>query len=140
MVTFGVVDIVRWVVVEDLHVVDKSAAYMASFEQVVAEDEVLGESAFEDLLEHTKVVDTLAAERAFVEDVLVKLEAGGGVYVQSAKSRHELGVAALVGHLDVDIHARLHDAVAAVYTATIGRKHSLVQWVGHCPDEFLGRV
>ena len=140
VVALGVVDIVRGVVVEHFHVVDEAAADVAAFKQVVAEDKVLGESAFQHLLEHSQVVDALATEGTFVEDVLVELETGCGVYVQSAKAGHKLGVAALVGYLHIDVHARLHDAVAAVHTASVGREHRLVQRVGHGADEFLGRV
>ena len=86
VVAFGVVDVVGGVVVEQLEVVDKSATYVAAFDKVVAEDEVFGESAFQHLLEHFKVVNTFATERSFVENILIKLETGGGIDIQSAQS------------------------------------------------------
>ena len=140
MVALGVVDVVGGVVVEDLHVVDEAAAYVAALQQVVAEDEVLGEGPFEHLLEHAQVVDALAAEGALVEYVLIELEAGGGVDVQSAESGHQLGVAALVGDLDVDVDAGLHDAVAAVHALAVFRQLCHVERMRHRPDELLCRV
>ena len=140
MVALGVVDVVGWVVVKDLHVVDEAAAYVAALQQVVAEDEVLREGPFEHLLEHAQVVDALAAEGALVEYVLIELEAGGGVDVQSAQSGHQLRVAALVGDLDVDVDAGLHDAVAAVHAFAVFRQLRHVERVRHRPDELLCRV
>ena len=43
MVTLGIVDVVGRVVVEEFKVVDETAANVAAFDEVVAEDEVLRE-------------------------------------------------------------------------------------------------
>ncbi len=140
MVTFGVVDVVGGVVVEQLEVVDKSATYVAALDKVVAEDEVLGESAFQHLLEHMQVVDALAAERAFVEDILIKLEAGGGIYVESAQSGEELCVAAFVGNLHIHVNTRLHDAVAGIHTTAVVAELGTVERMRHGAYQFLCRV
>ena len=94
---------------------------MATLYQVVAQDEVLGECPLQHLLEHAQVVDALAAERALVEDVLVEFERGGSVNVQASQSGEELCVAALVGHFHVDVHSRLHDAVARIDAPAVVR-------------------
>ena len=140
VVALGVVYVVAGVVVEELHVVDEAAAYVAPLEQVVAQDEVLREGPLEHLLEHAQVVDALAAERALVEDVLIKLEAGGGVHVKATQAGKELRIAALVGYLHVDVHPRLHDAVAAVHPAPVGAQPRAVQRVRHGAYELLRRV
>ena len=120
VMAFGIVDIVGGVVVEEFDIVDESATDMAAFEKVVAEDEVVGEGAFEDLLEYFQVVDTLAAERSLVEDILIELETGSGIDVKTAKTGEELSVTTLVSNLDINVDAGLHDAVATVYTAAVG--------------------
>ena len=113
---------------------------MAAFQQVVAEDEVLRECAFQHLLEHAQVIDALAAERALVEDILIQLERSRSVHIQPAEAGHELRIAALVGDLHVDVDPRLHDAVAAVHALAVSAQPGLVQRVRHRPDELLRRV
>ncbi len=140
VVAFGVVDVVGWVVVEQLEVVDKSATYVAALDKVVAEDEVLWESAFQHLLEHMQVVDALATERAFVEYILIKLETGGGINVEAAQSGEELCVAAFVGNLNIHVNTRLHNAVAGIYTTAVVAELGAVEGVRHGADEFLCRV
>ena len=140
VVTFGVVDVVGGVVVEQLEVIDKSATYVAALDKVVAEDEVLGESAFQHLLEHMQVVDALAAERAFVEDILIKLETGGGIYVETAQSGEELCVAAFVGNLHIHVHTRLHNAVAGIHATAVVAELGAVERMRHGANEFLCRV
>ena len=71
MVALGIVNIVAGVVVEKLDIVDETAADMATLEEVVTEDEVLGEGALENLLENAEIVNTLSTEGAFVENVLI---------------------------------------------------------------------
>ena len=140
VVPLGVVDIVARVVVEQLQVVDQAAAYVAAFYKVVAQNQVFGEGAFQHFLEHAQVVDAFATETSFVEDVLVQLETGRCVHVQTAKAGKELGVAALVGHLDVHIDARLHNAIAAVHSLAVGAQLGAVQRMGHCANQFLRRI
>ena len=113
---------------------------MATLNEVVAEDKVLGERAFQHLLEHPQVVDALATERAFVEDILVEFERGGGIDIQTAQTCEQLRIAALVGHLHVDIDARLHDAVAAVHPPPVGTQLRTVQRVRHGTDKLLRRI
>ena len=140
VVAFSVVDIIGGVVVEKLEVVDEAAADVAALDEVVTQDKVLGEGPFQHFLEHTEVVDALAAERALVEDVLVELEAGGGVDIQAAEAGEELREAALVGHLHIHVDAGLHDAVAGVDATSVIAEFGTVQRVGHGADEFLGRI
>ena len=140
VVALGIVDVVGGVVVEEFDVVDETTAYVAALQQVVAQDEVLGEGALEHLLEHAEVVDALAAEGAFVEDVLVELEAGGGVDIQATQAGEELRVAALIGHFDVDIDARLHDAVAAIDTTAVGTQTGAIERMSHSAYELLRRI
>ena len=131
VMAFGVVDIVGGVVVEQLEVVDQSAADVASLDQVVAQNQVLGECAFQHLLEYLQVVDTLSAERTLVENVLIQLERCRRVDIQTAESGEQLCVAALVRHLNVHIHSRLHDAVSGVHAAAVVAQAGAVQRVGH---------
>src|SRR3546814_4438711 len=59
------------VVLVQLHVADQAGPRIAAFEQVVAQDPVVGEAAVERLLECGDLVDPLADERALAEQVLV---------------------------------------------------------------------
>ena len=140
VVALGIVDVVAWVVVEHLHVVDEAAANVAALQQVVAENEVLREGPFQHVLEHPQVVDALAAESTLVEDVLIEFETGGGVDIQPPEARHELRVAAFVGHFHVHVHPRLHDAIALVHALAVAAQLRHVQRVRHGADEFLSGV
>ena len=140
VVALCVVNVVRRVVVEELHIVYQAAPYVTSLDQVMAQNEVLGERALQHLLEYTQVVYALAAERALVEDVLIQLERRCRIYVQPAQSGEKLRIATLVRHLDVHVHARLHNAVAAVHPAAVSAQLRTVQRMRHRTHQFLRRV
>ena len=104
---------------------------MASLDQVVTQDEVLGEGAFQHFLEYLEVINALAAERALVEDVLIQLKGGSGVDIETAQTGKQLGVTRLVGDLDIDIHAGLHDAVTCIDALAVGSQLGTVQGMRH---------
>ena len=61
----------RRVALVELDVSDKRRPRVAAFQEVVAEDQILGEAAAKRALEGVHVVDALADERPLAEDVLV---------------------------------------------------------------------
>ena len=72
----------RIVVVHD-HVGGETGAGVVAFDQVVRQQRVLGEPAMRRDLERIDVVDALARECPFAEQVLVDIGYGGGIWVHA---------------------------------------------------------
>src|SRR5512139_3119617 len=66
-----------------MYIAQQSGPRVAPFQEIVAEDPVLGKPSLEGLLERIDVVDPLADEGAFVEHVLVHIGDGARVRVDS---------------------------------------------------------
>ncbi len=79
----GVGEDARRVVVDDLDVGDQRGARMQPFEEIVRQQRVLGHPSFERGPERVDVVETLAGEDAFLEEVLVHVRDGGRVGVDA---------------------------------------------------------
>ncbi len=128
------------IVVHDLEVGDEGGARVDAFEQVVGQERVLGHAAVEGLREGGHVVEALAREDPFREEVLVRVRDGGGVGIDAgvagvdAREQRSRGA----GHGDAD--ARLKDAVALRDPAQGGVVVGTVERVGDDADEPLGHV
>src|SRR3990172_11412433 len=73
----------------ELDVSDKSRPRVAAFQEVVAEDQILGEAAAKRALEGVHVEDALAGERPLAEDVLVDVGDGARVGVDARLAAEE---------------------------------------------------
>ena len=125
-----------------LHVADQAAARVAAFQQVVAEDAVLRQAIAQHVFEGVDVVDPLADERAFAEQVLVDVGHGAGVGVDAEITAEQACVARAVGAGQAQSDARLQDAVAADHPRRLGRaaQARAVQRVRHGGHELAGHV
>jgi hypothetical protein len=85
---------------------------VAAFDQVVAQDAVFGQAAGQRALERVDVVDALADERAFAEQVLVDIGNRARVRVDAGFAAIQPRIAGTVGARQAQADARLQDAVA----------------------------
>src|ERR1700761_3746019 len=104
--------VVRGVVIDDFDVGDETGASVGAFDEVVREEGVSGKAAVEDFVEYADLVDALAGEDAFAEEVLVDVGDGGGVDVEAGFAGVEGRETGARGGGDADADARLQDAVA----------------------------
>ena len=109
-------------VVEQLGVAQQAAAGEVPLDEVVAEDEVLGEGVPGGGLEGVDVVDALAGEAADPEEVHVGVGGGRRVGVDAPRGRQQRGEPRMRGRREVEAHPRLQDAVSLDHAArTPGR-------------------
>ncbi len=115
---------------------DGGAARERAFEQVVAQDAVLGQPAAEHRVHRLHVQEALAGERALAEDVLIDLGARRAVRIDSRLAgeqpvveRHLVGL----GKRRRDV--RLQDRVAALDALAVGRQTRQVVRMGGDADE-----
>ena len=71
-----------------LHIAQQPRPRVAPFQKIVAEDPVLGETPVERLLERIDLIDALADERAFAEQVLVNIGDGAGIRIDAGSLPH----------------------------------------------------
>ena len=76
-----------------LHVAQQAGARITTFQQVVAEDAVLGKAPLERLFKGRHIIDSLADERAFLEQVLIDIGDGAGIGIYTWHAAVKLGVA-----------------------------------------------
>ena len=87
------------------------------------------------LPEYVHVVDSLAHERAFFEDVLIDVGYGVCIGIDAGLAGEESGESGAAGTGDADADARLEDAVSLGHAAELFVKVRTVQGVGHGADE-----
>ena len=107
-----------------LHVAEQSGTRVAPFEQIVAENAILGKPVAQGLFERVDIVDSLADERTLVEQILIDIGNRACIGVEAGLAATQLRVARAVGAGQTHRHARLEDAVS-VYHAPAGR---VVAW------------
>ena len=95
-----------------LHVAEQSGTGVTALKQIVTEDPVLREALVQGLLKRVYVVDPLADERTFLEQILINVGYGAGVWIDARLAATELRVTRPVGTGKTDRHARLQDAVS----------------------------
>ncbi len=129
-------------ILDQQHVADQPRARIAAFEQVVAQDAVLGQAIAQHVLEGVDLVDALADERAFVEHVLVDVGDGAGVRVDARLAAEQPPVVRSVRGGQARADPRLQDAVAARHHRRLGRAAEArrVERVRHRGDELPGGV
>ena len=79
----GIAQVLRGIVVVDHDVGGEAGARVAAFDQVVGQQDVLGEPAVRRLFERVNVVDPLARETSFAVEVLVDVGDRGGVRIHA---------------------------------------------------------
>ena len=130
----------RRVVVDDLDVGDESRARVEPLEEVVGQERVLGHAAVERGHEGVHVVEPLAGEDAFGEEVLVRVGDRGGVGVDArvpgVEPREERARGARHRHA----HPGLQDRVALRDTAETRVEPGPVERVGGDADQLLRGV
>jgi hypothetical protein len=102
---------VRGIVIDDFDVGDEAGASVGAFDEVVREEGVSREAAVENFVQNADLVDALAGEDAFTEEVLVDVGDGAGVDVEAGFA----GVGRRGGSAKqtiADTDAWLQDAVA----------------------------
>ncbi len=108
----GVGGVAFGVVLVQSHVADQAGACIAAFQQVVAEDAILRQAALERMLERFDVIDALAHERAFVEQVLVDIRDHARVRIDAGLAAEHPGKPRGAARAQAGADAGLQDAVA----------------------------
>ena len=112
MLATGVGGVAGGVVVDDLDVGDEAGADVSALDEIVREQGVAGEAAVEHLVQDADVVDALAGEDAFAEEVLIDVRDGAGVDVEAGLAGVERSEAGARGGAYADADAGLEDAVS----------------------------
>ena len=133
-------DVAGRILLVQVHIAQQTRPRMAPFQEIVAEDPVLGEPSLEGLLERIDVVDPLADEGAFAEHVLVHVGDGARVRVDSRFAPEQSRISRPVRAGKGVGHARLQDAVPLgdpLHPLVVARP---VQRVRHGSDELPRRI
>ncbi len=123
------------IVLVQRHIAQQPGAGVTSFEKVMAEDAVLGKSAAQSLLEGLNVIDSLADERPFAEDILVDIRGDTRVRVDARFPTIESGIARAVRPRHADRHARLQNAVTFADPALVWVVARAIERVRHGADK-----
>ena len=127
--------VVRGVVVEEHDVGDEGGPRVEPLEEVVREDLVLGQHAFEHRPEGVHVEEPFAGEDPLAEEVLVDVADGGRVRVDAGEPGEDAGEARPVPGLGPDPDAGLEDAVAVLDAGALRVVARAVEGVGRRADE-----
>ncbi len=129
----------RRVVVDELDVRHQRDPRVQPLEQIVREQRVLRHRIFERRGERVDVVQALAGEDAFAEQVLIGVGDGGRVRIDASvagvEAREQRSRRAHVGHAD----PRLQDAVAFDDAAGLGIEAGPIQRMGDDADQHAWR-
>ena len=123
-----------------LHITEQAGAGKAAFNQVVAEDAVVGKTAGDGLLKRVDGIDTLADKRALLEYVLINVRNTAGVRVDTSIAAKQPGIGRACGAGQADANARLKNAVAAGNALLHGVEHRVIERVGHGRNKLPGGV
>src|ERR1019366_10204850 len=91
---------------------EQTAAAVAALHQIVTEDSVVRKTPFQRLLEGIHIVDDLADERTFSEQVLVYVRHGARIRVDARLAAKKARVTRLRGARQARSNSRLQDAVS----------------------------
>ena len=122
------------------HIAQQPRPHVTPFQKIVAEDPVLGETSFERPLEGINLVDALADERAFAEQVLVNIG-------NSARIGIDAGLASAHCRIPRTVHAGqahgdpwLEDAVSLADTLLVFVVSRTIQRVRHGAHKLPRRI
>ena len=126
---------------EQLDVGDEPRAGEDPFEQVVAQQAVLGHASGQGRFEGVDLVDALAGVGAFAEQILIDIGDGGGIGVDAGRPGEDALVErpeTIGGHRGRD--ARLQHGVSVDDAARAGVERGPVEGMRHRPDQAAGGV
>ena len=123
-----------------LHIAQQSRPRVAPFQKIVAEDPVLGEASVERPLERIDVIDPLADERAFTEQVLVNIGDGARIRVDARLAPAQPRIPRPVRARQAHGHARLKDAVPLTDTLLVFVVARTIQRVRHGSHKLPRRI
>ncbi len=132
--------VVRRILLVQLHVAQQRRARIAALQQVVTQDAIFGKAILQRALERVDVVDALADERTFAEQVLVDVGDGARIRINPGLGAEEPRIARAIRARQAHRHARLHDAVARGHALARGVVVRAVQRVRHRTHELAGRI
>jgi hypothetical protein len=113
----------RRVFLLQLRVAQQTGARVAAFEEIVAEDAVVGEAIRERALEGIDVVDPLADEGAFARHVLVYVGHRARIGIDAGLPAVQARVPRALRAREAHAHARLEDGVSARHAFAEARAH-----------------
>ena len=122
------------------HVGQQGRAQVAAFQQVMAENPVFRKALTQRALEGVDIVNTLADEGTFGEQVLVHIRDRTGIGVDAGLGAAQARVARAVGAGQAGSHPRLQDAMTGDDDTARGIELRPVQWVLHGRHELARAV
>ena len=93
MLATGVGDVRGRIVVVHDHIRGQTGARVVALDQVVRQQRVLGKPAMRRDLERIDIVDALARERAFTEEILIHVRDGRRIRIDARMARRDRGEA-----------------------------------------------
>ena len=103
--------VARWVFLVQLHIAQQPGPRVAPFQKIVAEDPVVGETPVQCPLECINIIDALADEGAFTEQVLVNIGHGTRIRIDAGLTCAHARIPRPVRAGQAHRHPRLKDAV-----------------------------
>ena len=97
---------------DEIDIGHQRRARIAAFQQVVTEDEVFRKTSIDGLAKGVHIVDALADEGAFAEQILIDIRHFARVGIDARIAGEQFGEARLAGTGQADRGARLQDRVA----------------------------
>src|SRR5664280_451627 len=130
--------VTRRKVLKDLDIGDQSRAGKYALQQVVAENAAFRDTAGESGLEGIHIVNTLATVGALLEQVLINVGHGGGIWVDAGWAReHALIDRAIPLGRKRRRHSWLQHAITLDHTVRYGIEPRPVERVRHFPNQAL---
>ncbi|MNB96793.1 hypothetical protein D3C75_440060 [compost metagenome] len=136
----GVGGVALGVVLVQAHIADQARACIAAFQQVVAEDAVLGQATLQCMLEGVDVIDALAHEGPFVEQVLVDVRDHARIRIDARLAAEHPGKTRSAAPPQTGADAGLQDAVALHHPLQRGIEARAVERVRQGGDERACRI
>ena len=132
--------VTAWIFLVQLHIADDAGARIAAFEQVVAENAVFRKAHVHGAFERIHVIDALAHERTFAEQILIDVRDGPRVRVYARLTAENAGIpcAPLRAHAGADL--RLQDAVSTHDDILVRVELRLVERMRQRADQLAGRI
>ena len=123
-----------------LHIAQQPRPRIAPFQKIVAEDPVLGKASLERLLERIDIIDPLADEGAFTEQVLVNIGDGARVRIDARLAPAQPRIPRPVRARQAHGHARLKDAIPLSDTLPVFVVPRAIQRVRHGSHKLPRRI
>ena len=130
----------RGKIVHDFQVGDQRDSGVQPFEQIVREEGVLGHAAVERRLEGVDVIEALAGEEAFLEQILIGVRHRGGIRVDAGVTGVDPRKDRARGARHRDADPGLQDAVAFRHPSRRAVDLRLIERVKRDADQGLGGV